>query len=41
MKKIKEINFKSKITLIAATITILTFISVIADILNLFDRFFK
>lgn len=40
-EKDKRDKFKSKITLIAATITILTFISVIADILNLFDRFFK
>lgn len=40
-EKEKRDKFNSKITLIAATITILTFISVIADIFNLFDRFFK
>ena len=40
-EKEKRDKFNSKITLIAATITILTFISVVADIFNLFDRFFK
>ncbi|MCZ6159293.1 hypothetical protein [Campylobacter ureolyticus] len=40
-EKEKRDKFNSKITRIAATITILTFISVIADIFNLFDRFFK
>lgn len=40
-EKEKRDKFNSKITLIAATITILTFISVLADIFNLFDRFFK
>ncbi len=40
-EKEKRDKFNSRITRIAATITILTFISVIADICNLFDRFFK
>ena len=40
-EKEKRDKFNSKITRIAATITILTFISVVADIFNLFDRFFK
>lgn len=40
-EKEKREKFNSKITLIAAVITILTFISVVADIFNLFDRFFK
>lgn len=40
-EKGKRDKFNSKITRIAATITILTLISVIADIFNLFDRFFK